>query len=117
MECSNLLVFSQSLQGELKAIREACLMVMALALKGEVTEADNHHAISLSVSELVPPWEVGALVEDIRESALMGDISFSWVIFHLQIVSPLIWCLFPESVMSLLINDLRQFLTFKKKYY
>lgn len=42
-------------------------------------ESDNKQAILLSVSELVPPWEVAAVVLDIRELARAGSIMLKWV--------------------------------------
>lgn len=56
-----------SLQGELFAIREACLMMTALGRSEVEVESDNKEAIHLSVSELVPPWQVSTLVQDIRQ--------------------------------------------------
>ncbi|KAH7842585.1 hypothetical protein Vadar_007008 [Vaccinium darrowii] len=70
---------SSPLQGELLAIREACLMISALGMKGVSVESDNKQAILLSASELVPPWEVIAMVLDIWELACMRGILFKWV--------------------------------------
>lgn len=70
---------SSPLQGELLAIREACLMISALGMKEVSVESDNKQAILLSASELVPPWEASAVVLDIRELARMGGILFKWV--------------------------------------
>ncbi|KAH7854714.1 hypothetical protein Vadar_017036 [Vaccinium darrowii] len=77
--CSKVIRAHSSLQGELLAIRESCLMVAALGLKGAMVESDNKEAIHLSVSELVPPWKFSALVWDIREIAQLGQIAFNWV--------------------------------------
>lgn len=44
-------------------------MVAALGLKGAMVESDNMEAIHLGVSELVPPWNISALVWDICELA------------------------------------------------
>lgn len=53
-------------------------MATALGLKGVEAELDNKQAILLCVSELVPPWEVDALVCDIRELARLGDLLPRW---------------------------------------
>lgn len=53
---------NSSLSGELGAIRTACHMLINSNIKGAMVEADNKLAITLSVSELVPPWEVSAEV-------------------------------------------------------
>lgn len=68
-----------SLDGELQAIRVACEMTNALGLKEVVIESDNKQAISLGVSELVPPWRVSAVVQDIRHLAKEGCFLFKWV--------------------------------------
>lgn len=70
---------NSSLSGELSAIRAACNMLIKSKIKGATVEADNRQAILLSVSELVPPWEVSAEVLDIRDLAREGDICFNWV--------------------------------------
>lgn len=46
------------LQGELEAIRKACYWASAKNANSVVRESDSRLAISLSVSALVPPWEV-----------------------------------------------------------
>ncbi|KAH7853483.1 hypothetical protein Vadar_002984 [Vaccinium darrowii] len=53
---------NSSLDGELQAIRVACEMANGLGLKEVEIEFDKKQAISLSVSELVPPWKVNAVV-------------------------------------------------------
>lgn len=53
-------------------------MARALGLKSVEAESANKQAILLCVSELVPPWEVDALVCDIRELARLGDLSLRW---------------------------------------
>lgn len=69
---------SSPLQGELLAIRQACGMVRSLGLNEAVIESDNQQAIKLSVSELVPPWEVMALVMDIRQIRQEADLKLVW---------------------------------------
>ncbi|XP_058189568.1 uncharacterized protein LOC131307174 [Rhododendron vialii] len=68
-----------SLGGELHAIRAACEMLISLGLKEVEAESDSQQAIHLSVSELVPPWDVRALVIDIRHFAKEGNLLFKWV--------------------------------------
>lgn len=42
-------------------------------------ESDNQVAIKLSVSELDPPWEVAAVVMDIRQMKREENIGFAWI--------------------------------------
>lgn len=60
---------SSPLQGELLAIRQACGMACDftdLGYQNVTIESDCQAAIKLSVSELVSPWEVAAVVWDIK---------------------------------------------------
>ncbi|KAH7862425.1 hypothetical protein Vadar_004635 [Vaccinium darrowii] len=68
-----------NLDGELQAIRVACEMAKGMGLKEVEIESDNKQAISLNVSELVPPWNVSAVVMDIRHFAKEGNFLFRWV--------------------------------------
>ncbi|KAI8552125.1 hypothetical protein RHMOL_Rhmol06G0240700 [Rhododendron molle] len=61
------------------AITAACELILSLGLKEVEVESDNKKAISLSVSELVPPWDARAVVLDIRHMAVEEQISFRWV--------------------------------------
>ncbi|KAI8567007.1 hypothetical protein RHMOL_Rhmol02G0087700 [Rhododendron molle] len=70
-------IFS-ALQGELLAIREACFMVSKSSLQGVTVESDCREAIHLSSSEKAPPWDVAAVVLDIRDLARASGIIFSW---------------------------------------
>ncbi|KAI8553628.1 hypothetical protein RHMOL_Rhmol05G0030900 [Rhododendron molle] len=70
---------SSSLQGELVAIRQACGMISDLGYQNALVESDSQVAIKLSVSELVPPWEVSAVVWDIRKMREDLNIIFGWV--------------------------------------
>ncbi|XP_058202876.1 uncharacterized protein LOC131317335 [Rhododendron vialii] len=70
---------ASSLGGELYAIRTACEMLLSLGLKEVEVEFDNKQAIALSVSELVPPWSVRALVMDIRDYDKEGALLLRWV--------------------------------------
>lgn len=70
---------SSPLHGELLALRFACGMVKALGLLGAVIESDNQVAIKLSVSELVPPWEVASVVMDIRDLVRDVGVCLQWV--------------------------------------
>jgi len=59
------------------AVREACLFVKASGLTDCWIESDIASVISLSVSELVPPWKVAAILFDIRLFA--GELKkFAW---------------------------------------
>lgn len=70
---------SSSLQGELLAICQGCGMIKDLGMMEGLVELDNQLAIKLSVSELIPPWEVLAVVGDIRQMKDELGISFGWV--------------------------------------
>ncbi|KAI8531807.1 hypothetical protein RHMOL_Rhmol11G0164700 [Rhododendron molle] len=52
---------------EASILREACLFAKALNLCNVLIERDCASLISLSVSELAPPWDVSALLTDIRK--------------------------------------------------
>lgn len=54
-------------------------MVKSLGVLGAVIEPDNQVAIKLSVSVLVPPWEVSYLVMDIRQLKQDSGVCLSWV--------------------------------------
>ncbi|CAL5339656.1 unnamed protein product [Camellia sinensis] len=41
-------------------------------------ESDNRQIIQLSVAETVPPWELSALILDIRWLASQHQMAFSW---------------------------------------
>lgn len=74
-----------SLDGELQAIRVACEMAKGLGLKEVEIESDNKQAITLNVSELVPPWNVNAVVQDIRHFAKEGKLLFNWWLMKLPL--------------------------------
>ncbi|KAF7152788.1 hypothetical protein RHSIM_Rhsim01G0063000 [Rhododendron simsii] len=57
-------------------LREACLFAKPLNLSSVCIENDNAQLISLSVSELVPPWEALAIISDIRLLASKLRLSF-----------------------------------------
>ncbi|KAI8551674.1 hypothetical protein RHMOL_Rhmol06G0204500 [Rhododendron molle] len=67
------------LHGELVAIRLACGMVKSLGIRRAIVESDNQMAIKLSVSELVPPWDVAAVVLDIRQLCEEEEIKCAWI--------------------------------------
>ncbi|KAG5545805.1 hypothetical protein RHGRI_018086 [Rhododendron griersonianum] len=69
---------TSALHAEASVIREACLFAKALNLSSVCIENDNAQLISLSVSELVPPWEVLAILSDIRLLAKDEGLSFRW---------------------------------------
>lgn len=54
-------------------------MARSLGFYGAVIESDNQIAIKLSVFELVPPWEVGSLVLDIRQLKQELELKYAWV--------------------------------------
>ncbi|KAL7189912.1 hypothetical protein ACSBR1_039536 [Camellia fascicularis] len=56
----------------------ACLMIQAHNLSNVEIESDNQLVIQLSVSEMVPPWEISAMILDIRAIALQFHLLFTW---------------------------------------
>lgn len=59
------------LQGELSAIRLACVMANVLGLSNIQVESDCKQAIELSVKELDPPLDIAALVLDFKSWILL----------------------------------------------
>ncbi|KAI8551080.1 hypothetical protein RHMOL_Rhmol06G0157100 [Rhododendron molle] len=70
---------SSVLHGELEAIRRACYMVEGLKVSPVTIELNSRRAIELSVSELVPPWEVFEVVMDIRKMIQQKNLKMEWV--------------------------------------
>ncbi|GMP62795.1 hypothetical protein CsSME_00024758 [Camellia sinensis var. sinensis] len=61
------IVYSSSAkQGEAHAIRLACMFLRALGLSHIQVQSDNQAVITLCVSEMVPPWDISALLHDIQ---------------------------------------------------
>ncbi|KAF7154379.1 hypothetical protein RHSIM_Rhsim01G0155500 [Rhododendron simsii] len=69
---------SSAFLAEASVLREACLFAKALNLSSVCIENDNVQLISLSVSELVPPWQALAIISDIRLFANELRLSFCW---------------------------------------
>lgn len=69
---------SSALQGELEAIRKACFMARDSYCLPVTIESDKKQAISISVSELVPPWEVHPVVTDIRDVGQQIGLNIVW---------------------------------------
>ncbi|CAL5366655.1 unnamed protein product [Camellia sinensis] len=65
-------------QGELLAVRHACLMAGALNLAAVDIESDCKSVIHLCVSEGVPPWELLALLSNVRSMATSRQLNFLW---------------------------------------
>lgn len=63
---ASLVHLSSPLHGELLAIRFADIMAQELGHTRAVIESGNQIAIKLSVSELVPPWEVDSWVREVN---------------------------------------------------
>lgn len=60
---------ASALQAEAVAVRLACRLVQMYGLSMADIENDNQDLIHLCVSETVPPWEIMAVVADIRSLA------------------------------------------------
>ncbi|KAI7988222.1 putative ribonuclease H protein [Camellia lanceoleosa] len=69
---------SSASQAEAYAVRMACLMVRGHKMSFVEIESDNQLVIKLCVSEQVPPWELSAIIMDIRSFASAYQLSFSW---------------------------------------
>ncbi|KAL7161387.1 hypothetical protein ACSBR2_041945 [Camellia fascicularis] len=69
---------TSALQGEATAVRLACSMARALHCATVEVESDCKTLIQLCVSERVPPWEICAVMNDIRFMARSGGLAFKW---------------------------------------
>ncbi|CAL5346981.1 unnamed protein product [Camellia sinensis] len=69
---------SSSFQGEALACRWACLFAQNCGLPGAIIEGDNKSVILLSVSETVPPWECGLIIDDIKRLASQEGLLLQW---------------------------------------
>lgn len=69
---------SSSFLREAWAIRSACYAARAHNLSSVEIEGDNKTVIFLCVSENDPPWEVAAIIYDIKSLARAGSFSISW---------------------------------------
>ncbi|KAI7995877.1 hypothetical protein LOK49_LG11G02292 [Camellia lanceoleosa] len=64
---------ASTLHAEAVAVRLACRLVQMYGLSLADIENDNQELIHLCVSETVPPWEIMAIVADIRSFARDRD--------------------------------------------
>ncbi|KAI7995878.1 hypothetical protein LOK49_LG11G02291 [Camellia lanceoleosa] len=69
---------ASTLHAEAVAVRLACRLVQMYGLSLADIENDNQELIHLCVSETVPPWEIMAIVADIRSFARDRDWKFMW---------------------------------------
>nr|GEV17724.1 ubiquitin carboxyl-terminal hydrolase 9-like [Tanacetum cinerariifolium] len=67
------------LNAEIIAVHYACSLASDRGWFNVTVESDSHLAISLACSEATPPWNLAALVDDIRLWANNMELSFSWV--------------------------------------
>ncbi|XP_028089296.1 uncharacterized protein LOC114289726 [Camellia sinensis] len=65
-------------QGETIAVCLACAMARAIQCVAVEIESDSKTVIQLCVSEGVPPWEICAIIQDIRSLAHSGGLTFKW---------------------------------------
>ncbi|KAI8011669.1 hypothetical protein LOK49_LG06G03373 [Camellia lanceoleosa] len=79
---SRCISMSSTLEGEAHAIWLACFLADVHNLQQFEIKNDNRTLILLSVSEKVPPWEVGVLLEDIKTMASGRNFSFRWSPSH-----------------------------------
>ena len=64
---------------EAMAVRNACLLRATRGLTGLIICSDSKVVISLASSDLDPPWEVEAIIRDIREMASLLGFVFKFV--------------------------------------
>ncbi|CAL5389426.1 unnamed protein product [Camellia sinensis] len=69
---------ASALQAEAVAVRLACRLAQMHGLSLADIENDNQELIHLCVSETVPPWEIMAVVADIRSLARDKAWNFMW---------------------------------------
>ncbi|GJW31241.1 reverse transcriptase [Tanacetum coccineum] len=67
------------LHAEVIAIHYACYLAYNQGWCGAIVESDSQTVISLSSSEVVPPWSLSALIDDICTWSKSLHLSFSWV--------------------------------------
>ncbi|CAL5387174.1 unnamed protein product [Camellia sinensis] len=70
---------SSAKQGEARAIRLACMFLRALGILNLQVESDSQEVITLCVSEMVPPWDIAALLHDIQVVSSSSHVSFAWI--------------------------------------
>ncbi|XP_028087816.1 uncharacterized protein LOC114288493 [Camellia sinensis] len=70
---------SSAKQGEAHAIHLACMFLRALGLLNLQVESDSQEVITLCVSEMVPPWDISALLHDIQVVSSSSQVSFAWI--------------------------------------
>ncbi|KAL7221240.1 hypothetical protein ACSBR1_023232 [Camellia fascicularis] len=73
----NLSYSSSMKQGEARAVRLACTFLQSLGLNHVQIERDKNAVIELRVSELVPPWNCLAILQDISQCQSSKHYSFS----------------------------------------
>ncbi|KAM7465724.1 hypothetical protein LguiB_013286 [Lonicera macranthoides] len=69
------------------AIREACIVGACRNISGLVICSDSKFVISLISSDLDPPWDIEALVVDIRRFAVAFDFKFIFVRRYQNIIA------------------------------
>ncbi|KAL7253377.1 hypothetical protein ACSBR1_007832 [Camellia fascicularis] len=67
-----------AIQGETSVARLACSMACALNCANVEIESDYKNVIQLCVSERVPPWDICAVMNDIRSTASSKGLAFKW---------------------------------------
>ncbi|GJS50441.1 reverse transcriptase [Tanacetum coccineum] len=66
------------LHAEIFAIHSACHLASCRGWYHAIVESDSQVAISLSSTDIVPPWSIDALVADIRLWSKNMNLTFSW---------------------------------------
>ncbi|KAL7164993.1 hypothetical protein ACSBR2_040809 [Camellia fascicularis] len=66
------------LQGKAITVRLVCAMARAFHCASVEIESDCKIVIQLCMSKGVPPWEICAMMNDIRLMANSGGLAFKW---------------------------------------
>ncbi|GJU47905.1 ethylene-responsive transcription factor ERF011-like protein [Tanacetum coccineum] len=74
MPCSSM----SPLHAEVLAVHYACQLAFRRGWSQAIVESDCQTAITLSSTETIPPWNLAALVSDIRSWSANLKLSFSW---------------------------------------
>lgn len=105
---------TSALACEAMALREACFMAAALKLQDVQIESDNKELISLSVSELDPPWDCACIIQDIRKIVKDFHVSVSWIPRSINCVAhwvaSVVSGLLPQNWVSMIPAELSQIL-------
>lgn len=70
---------SSPLHAEVLAIREACTLAYQRQFHSALIESDSRIAVMLASLDETPPWQVAAVIEDVRFLAAMLSLKFHFI--------------------------------------